>query len=505
MPITLRLLLDEAPPSIPPLLTSKSEDTLSSTGTGDRLRPTEAIESLESSLRTVPSLASLAPSVASYLAEGEIFPSVSTIAPLPRINSKDLPALDMDAARMSQHGRNASHSLASGPTQIRGLRSKKSLPDLRQNHAQILDERFQDSDTGSGYSEQRLPVSKSRPTGKHYKTSSNSSLTSASPSAARPPTVPTPLRSASGEKASPFPNFAMVPPSTISKDVDEPDDLAPLRGDQLLNQRRNPNRRGNINHNTPSGLERGSSGAYFRRLSMLPASTISKAVPSALLAFIDGIRGILFSLSQIYSSLKQFVVFPAPDRLPTVLVKMMASADDAMGFLIDALDRFDASSRRKSPEQAIVKEVIETCRENVAIFGKLVLILSSQSKTLFGANADLRYTRTLVLALWGAMGEIVTSWTALTALKADVITWLRGDVELSQAHLQLQSSSPLAGSLASDPSLPVTNLSAFQTRPAVTPTLTSFSKPVQKQRPVGVAIARRHAGSFTGYNAHFAS
>ncbi|KAG9054945.1 RAM signaling network component [Serendipita sp. 407] len=66
--------------------------------------------------------------------------------------------------------------------------------------------------------------------------------------------------------------------------------------------------------------------SYFRRMSTLPASTISKAVPQCLLATVDAARGILFALSQIYSALRHYIVFAINDRLAGVLNKVLDPA-----------------------------------------------------------------------------------------------------------------------------------------------------------------------------------
>jgi hypothetical protein len=417
--------------------------------------------------------------------------------------------LDMDAARMSQHGRNASHSLASGITQKRALKSKKSLPDLRQNHAQILDERFNDNDS-SGHDprdfEKAGPSPKLR-IPKHNKTPSSTSSATPSPVTAKPSSgLPTPPRSASSDKIPPLPPFKAADFAKSRKQEEEElDALAPLRDAHLAQQKRHLEGKSN-NQLAPLGsIERGSSGAYFRRLSMLPALTTSKTVPLALLAFVDGVRGLLFSLSQIYSSLKQFVVFPAPDRLPSAVSRTMASADDAMGFLIDALDRFDASSRRKAPETSVVREVLETCRENVSAFAKLVNVISTNTKALFGASADVRYTRTLILALYGAMGEISTSWSSLGPLKNDVVAWLAGDEHpLLAGPLSILPGTPQSPYSNGMPT--PTNVSPVMSRGQASPTLGGGQTPIAKSRlpPANSnGKGRRHAGSFTNYNSRF--
>lgn len=418
---------------------------------------------------------------------------------------RDLPALETDASRLSQHGRSESHSLASAPASRRSLlRSKKSLPDLRQNHAQILDERLNDIEEQSQQEDAISIRPKPRTRVRHVKTDSNaSSSRGGSPVSARPiDGLPTPPRSAGGERQGPLSR------SHLRVSSEDQDSLAPLPSpDNALTRsrsRRAANGHAN-NANHPVSSERGMSGAYFKRLSMLPPSTISKAVPPSLLQFIEGIRGIFFALSQIHASLKNCVVSPAMDRLPAVFTKMMASADDAMGFLIDALDKFDSTTRRGLPETDVVKDVIETCRENLTIFSKLVTIVLNQSKTLFGPASDIRYVRTLVLGLYGGMGEIAVSWESLGPLHGEILAWLKGHGDLSPStSLQLQPPTPSVeediftpGPLtaSSRPTSPVTTrgISSPKVSPGGLPL-----PPLSNRTPL--AKARRHAGSFSKYN-----
>lgn len=191
------------------------------------------------------------------------------------------------------------------------------------------------------------------------------------------------------------------------------------------------------------------------------------------------------------------------DRLPAVFTKMLASADDAVGFLIDALDKFDSTTRRGLPETDVVKDVIETCRENLTIFSKLVTIVLNQSKVLFGPTSDIRYARTLVLGLYGGMGEIAISWEALGPLHGEILSWLKGDAELSPStSLQLQPPTPSAEEDAFTPG-PLTASS----RPSSPMALRGNSSP--KFSPNGLPLpptrtplarARRRAGSFSKYN-----
>lgn len=426
-------------------------------------------------------------------------------APLAGAKSpKDLPAIDTDASRLSQHGRSESHSLTPAPVGRKSLlRSKKSLPDLRQNHAQILDERLNDIEE-QGPQEALSSRPQPRTRARHARGPSNASSSGQSPVTARPiEGLPTPPRTGGGEKRD-----ASLSRSHLRSGSEDRDTLAPLPSPEHALSRSRSRRavNGHVNNtNHPAGSERGTSGAYFKRLSMLPPSTISKAVPPSLLLFIEGIRGIFFALSQIHASLKNCVVSPAMDRLPAVFTKMMASADDAMGFLIDALDKFDSTTRRGLPETDVVKDVIETCRENLMIFSKLVTIVLNQSKILFGPTADIRYIRTLVVGLYGGMGEIAISWESLGPLHAEVLAWLKGEGELSPTtSLQLHPPTPSAQEEAFTPG-PI----AVSSRPSSPMTARGTSSP--KFSPNGLPLpppsnrtplakARRHAGSFSKYN-----
>ena len=575
---------------MPALQTSNSEDALfrdreARERERDRSRSEERVQHVQHPQQAVPPLppssSSSRPGTGTTPAQGSASP-LHTMAPTQpdeKSETAESTGSESEASRLSQHGRNASHSLASAtPVNKRGLKIKKSLPDLRQDHAQILDERFsngaiaeedderysklvgdaappappahQHASPNSPYSAEAKALGRVRPVVNRQPTETGSASSLSPTVKVRTPTtgLPTPPRSASGDRMMnpqlPLPMVETENRSISPSASQGESDRAPLHSPMLeINGssaadsaemppsriRRNLEQQFAANGNNQQlGSERGNSGAYFRRLSMLPAFTISKAVPPTLLEFIDAIRGILFSLSQVHASIKQCVVFPAPDRLPANLSKIMASGDDAMGFLIDTLDRFDSSSRRGSPDVAVVKEVIETCRENVAIFGKLVQNIASQIPVLFGPSMDIRYSRTLILSVYGAMGEIATSWAALTPLKDEIIVWMKGDpADLSPnglRQIQMPTPSPRedeqAGYFANLTAASVVTSAVNGTHPAnsrtplASPALPASGVPIAKQRhqqlPPSVSAAgnqapggRRHAGSFTNYNPRY--
>jgi hypothetical protein len=154
-----------------------------------------------------------------------------------------------------------------------------------------------------------------------------------------------------------------------------------------------------------------SRNSYFRRLSTLPASTLSKAIPPALLGFIDAVRGILFALSQLHSALRQYLIFAVQDRVAGVFTRLMEPANTYMNNLINALDRFDSMSRRSTPPVSAIRGVAEAAKESVSVFAKVVAVLRLQMPALRGS--DERYTKTLLLMIYGSMAEVASSWEAM--------------------------------------------------------------------------------------------
>lgn len=187
-------------------------------------------------------------------------------------------------------------------------------------------------------------------------------------------------------------------------------DTPPLRSRQpRLQQARTPTTSASDRRVPSMDYERNS---YFRRLSMLPTSTINRTTPPPLLSVVDSVRGILFAVSQIYQSLEHYTVYAIDERLSSVLLKVLDPASNCMMELISALDKFDASSKKGCPPPSICRRVIEGCRDNVAMFGKAVSVLALQLKVL-ASHDDVRYSRHMLLVLYGAMAEVSNAWQAI--------------------------------------------------------------------------------------------
>jgi RAM signalling pathway protein len=233
--------------------------------------------------------------------------------------------------------------------------------------------------------------------------------------------------------------------------------------------------------------------SYFRRLSTLPPSTISATIPESLLAMIDSARGILFAVSQIYQSLRHYTVFAIDDRLSGLLGKVLDPASTYMAHLINALDRFDSISRRGVPPPSVCRGVLESCRDNVAVFGKVVGVLHLQLKVLAGSD-DARYSRSLLLMLYGSMAEISNSWQTM-APHLDAILPHLSDYRLPPPAI---SSSKMH--TQTTPSTPMTTRNGISPIPEMQPLVSSPipRTPSSANVPNGRSrMTRRHAGSFS--------
>ncbi|WWC89870.1 uncharacterized protein L201_004798 [Kwoniella dendrophila CBS 6074] len=281
------------------------------------------------------------------------------------------------------------------------LTVKKSLPDLRQSHAQIIEDRKNDGQ----------PIEETRPLG----------LGIAAPGV---PKFQLPGRGWGGDMIrSPTagPTISGQERSRIMSRKGSIEMMRRTSGDMTASaeiaEKRNSQEGPQIDD---------SRNSYFRRLSTLPVSSISKSIPPALLKFMDAIRGILYALSQLHSALRQYLVFAVNERVASVFTRVMEPAGQYMNNLINALDRFDSMSRRNSPPVHAIRSVIDAAKESVAVFAKVVAVLKLQIPAL--KTNDVRYTRTLLTMIYGSMAEIACSWKNMSPLLSEIRPLLVIDV-----------------------------------------------------------------------------
>ncbi|WVR05328.1 hypothetical protein IAU60_002342 [Kwoniella sp. DSM 27419] len=272
------------------------------------------------------------------------------------------------------------------------LTVKKSLPDLRQSHAQIIRDRRNDGQA----------LEENRPLG----------LGIAAPGVAK---FQLPGKGSWDE--------SIRSPTSVSSFPDRVR-FTDRRGSAEMLRRGSGGDLGKVSesldkrHSQEGPQLDESRNSYFRRLSTLPVSTLSKAIPPALLKFIDAIRGILYALSQLHSALRQYLVFAVSERVAGVFARVMEPASNYMNTLINALDRFDSMSRRVTPPVHAIRSVIDAAKESVAVFAKVVAVLRMQVPAL--KENDVRYTRTLLTMIYGSMAEVVRSWQTMAPLLNDI-------------------------------------------------------------------------------------
>ena len=341
-----------------------------------------------------------------------------------------------------QHGRNASYSVSHLHSPVHGLSLKKSLPELRT---------FQLS--ADNRSRSRVPALNGNDV----------------------PSLP---------NARPSNGSATSSNDTIRK--------APGRGLQESPRA------------SPLPAMDGERNRYFKRLSTLPSSTISKAVPASLLSTIDACRGILFALSQIYTSLHHYAVYAINDRLASVIWKVLYAAPNFLQTLIGALDRFDNHCLRGTPPPSACRGVLEACRDCVSVFTKVVGVLQIHLKVLAGAD-DVRYSRTLLLMLYGSMAEVSNSWQSM-APHMEAMAALAKD-----AH-PMNPPSPVTSGGSVSPPMDSARAVVRDIRPiaeneeagvggpaSATPPMHRIGPPTAR---VTKANNRRHAGSFSTKDVH---
>lgn len=193
---------------------------------------------------------------------------------------------------------------------------------------------------------------------------------------------------------------------------------------------------------------------YFRRLSALPpALPHVPTMPKPVLKFVDATRGVLFSLSQIYAAIAQYTAVCTDERLVAHFQRVLGIANKAMSVLIGALDRLDASSRTAVPESSVVRHVLEACHEALRAFRRAATMLHMQLPQL-GQSVDPRFSRTLVLLLYGSVAELRNSAQLMAPQVAEVIPFL------------MQGSSTQTS--AADTSMPALSSLRYANRPSHT-------------------------------------
>ncbi|WFD18312.1 RAM signaling network component [Malassezia caprae] len=225
---------------------------------------------------------------------------------------------------------------------------------------------------------------------------------------------------------------------------------------------------------------------YFRRLSALPpVAPHMPDIPKPVLKFVDATRGVLFALSQIYSALHQHMAVSTDERLVAHFQRVLSIAARSMSTLIAVLDRWDHSSQAGVAEPGIVRHVLESCYESVRTFRRAVSMLHSQLPQL-GQSVDVRFTRTLLLLLYGSMAELKNSADMMLPQAESVVPYVTSEpVDASMTRMR--------GSSLQDVSLSQDAADTCDFDDSVPATSTPLSKRSARVRPGASARSPRDA------------
>lgn len=217
--------------------------------------------------------------------------------------------------------------------------------------------------------------------------------------------------------------------------------------------------------------------SYFRRSSNIQ---FNQSLPQALQSLLLSARGILFALGQLYQAINQHFQHDIIERPLTLFKKVLDPANVTMLHLIRSLDRFDDVSLKTTPSQAVCRALVESCRDAVVVFRKVVGCISSQ---MIPDLEDIQHSRWLILEMYGVIAELSYAWQALVS-QLDMLKPFLSSNDL------LKTSS--FGTTIENPVNSIPLPAHFdQLAPPVR------LRPVEAAQTGRTRTARRHAGSFS--------
>lgn len=155
---------------------------------------------------------------------------------------------------------------------------------------------------------------------------------------------------------------------------------------------------------SPTEQEKQHAGHYFRRLSSLPEQKRT-SLSSARVA--ESARGILYALAQSQSAISNFISSSGDRGRSKTLDRVLYSTNNQIGNLVQALENYDARE-----DETVVEPLLSACAFCIGAFRHVLSLLQSNLKEL-SSESDIRYTRTLLLMIYGSLNELMNSWAAL--------------------------------------------------------------------------------------------
>ncbi|CCJ30741.1 unnamed protein product, partial [Pneumocystis jirovecii] len=145
---------------------------------------------------------------------------------------------------------------------------------------------------------------------------------------------------------------------------------------------------------------------YFKCFSTIPET---KRIFLKSIKVIETSRGILFSLSQVYQGIRQYVIFCTDPSIKGTINLFLYTANIHIEALANALEEHETKNPNSEPS-----DVISACCACIEAFKQVIGIFHKHIKKIT-MKADIRYTRTLLLLLYGAAVEIQNSWILLAS------------------------------------------------------------------------------------------
>ncbi|KAK9471390.1 RAM signaling pathway protein-domain-containing protein [Dipodascopsis tothii] len=169
--------------------------------------------------------------------------------------------------------------------------------------------------------------------------------------------------------------------------------------------------------------------AYFRRLSVLQEQIADPVSISATYALeiVEAARGILFAVTQVVPSVRQFIKFGDDKKLKATLTGILHNIQLHVEVLLKALEIYD-SSETPMMESLAVEPILTASLSCIGAFRHMIGLLYMNIRPLAN-KAEVRHTRSLVLLLYGSLCEVNNCWEglkpALAECRTSVVSYLR--------------------------------------------------------------------------------
>ncbi|CAG8642205.1 8125_t:CDS:2, partial [Ambispora leptoticha] len=184
-------------------------------------------------------------------------------------------------------------------------------------------------------------------------------------------------------------------------------------------------------------------------------------------------RSILYSSSQILKGISQFTSFTATEKLFTKELRNATKFNDQ---LVVALEQFDNDSMTKRPDGETCVKLLKSCQSNVSVFRSLISALQHQLRNITQLAENIRYSRTLLLTLHGAIAEIKFAWETISPLLKDYTPYSNASTPYRLRSMSRSNSNPGVNVVTGIP--PPYSASIITTsNPSTTTTAVSVSSP----------------------------